>query len=470
MAIIKTSGLINDIKGSINGSTFQRSAAGLIMRSKPVSVGRGTDSQQNIRQINAQLNFAWSNLTDAQRSVWASFSNFTNGAGKTNRRNNSANTGKTQYFAVNFWCLQYAKPLIVTPTFNLPEQAVIPCPPLFTSSDNLQDYVGNLDTTQQILVTRVSLPQSLSTNTANTGFRTLVYSQVGGSSQSWFNAYEAVYGIQPIPNKKYWISLQVINFITGCISPETKQLVLYTGVLPPDHGIGFMVIGSTFIVGSDISNSLEHAWNADGDANDAISTDNGTLVNGTGFTAGIIDQAFNFDGVTQYVSFDDNSFNELGDFSWNVWINPQVNPAVNGIIGNYTFPGVDRGYQILISDSGGVNCIASIVMYNEGTGVTLSQSGTIPYNAWTMLTFVRVKDTGTKIYVNGVLNNSNVSAMNPNYSPTQYATIGRVRYAAGLFQYPYKGAIDAVLLYSKALRANEITELYNSGAGMQPPF
>ncbi len=247
MAIIQTSALVSDIKGSVNGSTFQRSAAGLTLRNKPISVGRGTNSQHNVRGINAQLNFYWTNLTDAQRNVWSSYAVFCNGAAKTNNQKSSANTGKTQFFAVNFWVLQYGKPYIVTPTFTTPEQAVIICPPLFTESDNLENYIGNLDTTQQILVTRVSLPQSLSTNTANTGFRTLVYPQVDGDQQSWFNQYEQVYGIRPVPNKKYWISLQVVNFVTGAISPESKQLVLY--IAPPAAGIGFMEIESTFIVG-----------------------------------------------------------------------------------------------------------------------------------------------------------------------------------------------------------------------------
>jgi hypothetical protein len=247
MAIVTTSALISNIKGSINGSTFQRNAAGLAVRSKPKPVGKGTNAQFNVRNINAQLNFYWTNLTDAQRNVWASFAVYCNGAAKTNNQVNSANTGKTQFFAVNFWLLQYGKPYLVGPTFTPALQALTICPPYFTESDSLQNYVGNLDTTQEILVTRVSLPQSLSTNTANTGFRTLVYSQVDGDTQSWFDAYKEVFGIFPVLNKKYWISLQVVNFVTGAISPESKQLVLYTE--PSTTGIGSMAIGSTFIVG-----------------------------------------------------------------------------------------------------------------------------------------------------------------------------------------------------------------------------
>lgn len=247
MAIITTSGLITNIRGSIGGTTFQRSGGGLSARNKPISVGRGTTAQLTVRHINAQLNFSWTNLLQSQRDVWSSFAVFNNGQGITNTGRKSANTGKTQFFAVNMWCLQYSKPIVVTPQFVPPEQAFIPCPPLFIESDNLMNYVGNLDTTQQILVTRISLPQSLSTLTANTGFRTLIFNQIDGDEQDWASAYVKVYGIPLVGQKKYWISLQVVNYVTGAISPITKQLVLFTAITPTE-GIGFMVIGTTFIV------------------------------------------------------------------------------------------------------------------------------------------------------------------------------------------------------------------------------
>jgi hypothetical protein len=247
MATIQLSALISNIKGSINGSTFQRSAAGLTLRNKPVNVGRGTNSQQNVKNITARLNFEWSNLTDEQRIVWAMFSNFNNGQAKTYKNNSSANTGKMQFITVNFWILQYNKPILINPSFVAPELAFIPCPPFFNVSNSLLNYTGSLDTTQQILVTKVSMAQSLSTNTANTGFRTLIYSQVDGDTQDWFGAYLNTFGVLPEPNKRFWVSLQVVNFITGAISKEAKQLVLYIPSF--GSGIGSMVVGSTNIVG-----------------------------------------------------------------------------------------------------------------------------------------------------------------------------------------------------------------------------
>jgi len=247
MAIVTLSGLVSHIKGSIAGSTFQRSASGLTMRKKPIPVGRGTNAQINQRNIIAQLNFAWNNLTNAQRLSWASFSNYTNGIGKTNRQNNSANTGKTQFIAVNSWLLIYGKGVIFSPTIGPPLLQSVPCPPYYTISSNLGTTSASLDTTQEILVVQVSLPQSVGTNTNNTGFRTLVYTMVDGTTQDWSAAYLATFGVPLTIGSRYWIQLQVVNFITGAISPKAKALVLYA--TPTPLGIGSGAIGSSLIVG-----------------------------------------------------------------------------------------------------------------------------------------------------------------------------------------------------------------------------
>src|SRR6266568_1888438 len=43
-------------------------------------------------------------------------------------------------------------------------------------------------------------------------------------------------------------------------------------------------------------------WRAEGDATDAVSTNNGTLMNGATFAPGEVGQAFSLDGINDYVS------------------------------------------------------------------------------------------------------------------------------------------------------------------------
>lgn len=233
MAQVKLSGLISDIKGSIGGTTFQRSGSGLTMRKKPLPLKAKTNAQTQVRILQSRLNFEWLELTDQQRDTWQSFADFTNGYGLSNRQNQSANTGKMQFLSVNFWILLYGKNLLTVPTFQQPLDPVIPCPPYYNYSDNLMNYDGTLDTSTQILVTRVSLPQSLATRTANTGFRTLVYSQVNGSQQNWATAYLNTYGVALVYGKKYWIELQVVDFTTGSISAPARKLVEYRNIESP---------------------------------------------------------------------------------------------------------------------------------------------------------------------------------------------------------------------------------------------
>lgn len=228
MARVTLSGLVSDIKGSINGSTFQRSASGLTLRNKPIPVGKGSSSQQLIRRTNSLLSTAWENLTDAERLTWKNFAAFTNGSGKTNKGKNAGNTGRTQFFLVNFWCLIYSKNIVVVPMFDLPEEPFTPCPPFDTVTDNLFNYEGDLDADTQILVVRVSMPQSDSTNTTNTGFRTMIFDQVNGDTQNWATAYQSVFGIGLELERKYWISLQVVNYIKGTVSPIMQKLIKFT--------------------------------------------------------------------------------------------------------------------------------------------------------------------------------------------------------------------------------------------------
>lgn len=238
MAVITLSGLISSIKGSVNGSTFQRSAAGTIVRNKPKSVGKGSFAQRNVRSITSTLNGAWRDLTDSQRNAWAYMSSFANGSNLTTKGNRSANTGKMQFLAVNFFLLQYGKSIVTDPSIGSTEAAFLPCPSDYQSSSNLMNYTGVLDTTEQVLITKVSLPQSNSTNTANTGMRTLVYSQVDGSQQDWSQAYFDTYGIVPPWNYKYWIELQVVNFVTGALSAPSRRLISYTA---PSTALGLVV-------------------------------------------------------------------------------------------------------------------------------------------------------------------------------------------------------------------------------------
>src|SRR2546425_1221831 len=64
-------------------------------------------------------------------------------------------------------------------------------------------------------------------------------------------------------------------------------------------------------------------WRAEGDANDNVGNNDGTLVNGATFAAGEVGQAFSLDGVDDYVEIADSvSLSVSTALSVEAWINP----------------------------------------------------------------------------------------------------------------------------------------------------
>src|SRR5437868_6551239 len=62
-------------------------------------------------------------------------------------------------------------------------------------------------------------------------------------------------------------------------------------------------------------------WSGEGNANDAIGANNGTLHNGVSFVPGKLGQAFSFDGADDYISFGSGIGNfGTNDFTVDFWI------------------------------------------------------------------------------------------------------------------------------------------------------
>lgn len=71
MAKIKTSALISDIRNKLNGSTFQGSRTGLVLRTNAITTRGATAPQLVRRGTTARLAAMWAELTEEQRKMWA---------------------------------------------------------------------------------------------------------------------------------------------------------------------------------------------------------------------------------------------------------------------------------------------------------------------------------------------------------------------------------------------------------------
>jgi hypothetical protein len=116
MARIKMGALITDIRGKIQGTVFQNSQGGLIMRNNPTPVNKGSIAQNATRVIIGNLQNQWKGLGDTTRAQWSAFATFT-GIKQVNDSNRILN-GQQLFFKINAIRQLYSKSNISNPLFS----------------------------------------------------------------------------------------------------------------------------------------------------------------------------------------------------------------------------------------------------------------------------------------------------------------------------------------------------------------
>ena len=211
-------------------------------------------------------------------------------------------------------------------------------------------------------------------------------------------------------------------------------------------------------------NDLLAYYTADNTPNDALGNYNGTLTNGATYGTGIINQGFSFDGVNDYVDFGNNlDFDGSTPFSISCWVNSNDVTSFKAIVGKVST--TPTGYYIA-TFNGKVRFYAS----NNGSTnwLSIENSGTVTTSSFfhVVVTYDGSKSVaGTKLYVNNALNTQTLvsDTLTASISNSASFTVSS-RNGASLF---YDGIVDEVGIWDRELTASEVTELYNSGSGLQ---
>jgi hypothetical protein len=207
--------------------------------------------------------------------------------------------------------------------------------------------------------------------------------------------------------------------------------------------------------GSSLANGLVGHWTFDGSDTGTTVTDrsgqgnNGYFINGatsSAKTIGKLGQALNFDGSDDRVSFPSPTLDTVNSAA--VWVNAQESPLDAVVIGQNSS---GTGQYLLYAD-------ATDLYYSVSVGVFANVAhGGIPVGQWTHLAVSR-NGTSVTFYKNGVSLGSDTLG-----GDTVVNNIGSLGgYGDGTFG--FQGRIDDVRIYSRALSAAEIKQLYNLGA------
>jgi concanavalin A-like lectin/glucanase superfamily protein len=194
-------------------------------------------------------------------------------------------------------------------------------------------------------------------------------------------------------------------------------------------------------------------WTSDGNANDIQDGNNGTLQNGATFAAGLVGQAFSFDGVSALVSVPDSpslSFGASSSITVDLWAFRTATNPVMHLVGKRDGCGA-LNYQMALNTVSGEGLV-----FGAGFGDEVATGTDLPLNTWTFLagTF---DGTNYRFYINGLLATTTAGTLGPiNTAPLEIGGSGTCTTFAGL--------IDEVEIFNRPLSGQEIQAIFNAGS------
>ncbi|MGH7972113.1 MAG: LamG-like jellyroll fold domain-containing protein, partial [Limisphaerales bacterium] len=198
---------------------------------------------------------------------------------------------------------------------------------------------------------------------------------------------------------------------------------------------------------------------AEGNASDITGQNNGTLVNGAGFSVGEVGQAFAFNGVNQFVRVPDAApLDPTDELTVEAWVYVTAYPAgdIVTIVGKEDPNGVHQ-YQLTLWYAQGRWCFRPTIVAG-GVAAYFPGQTAVQTGQWYHIATTYDGST-VRLYVNGQLDGS-VAATGPIATSTQPLRIGGDE--TGWF---FNGLVDEASVYGHALSGLEIQGIYNAGSG-----
>jgi len=206
-----------------------------------------------------------------------------------------------------------------------------------------------------------------------------------------------------------------------------------------------------------LTTNLVAYYKLDGNSNDSVGSNNGTDTSVSYSSSyGKINEGASFNGSSSRIWTNNNlGLSTSSDKTFGMWYY-RTGGATSFTLDYRNNTGGNFSLIFFTNGTGGIN-------FNcKGTDVVISSS--LSTNTWYYLT-ATISGTTLTAYINGSSIGSGTigsgTASTNNLSLSCYADA-----SGGYFQ----GYLDEVGIWSRALSSTEVSQLYNSGAGLQYPF
>ena len=169
---------------------------------------------------------------------------------------------------------------------------------------------------------------------------------------------------------------------------------------------------------------------------------------------GKVESAYEFPGVAfNYIKIPDNPTLYLNNYTINAWVYTSTDYG-SGFIVSKNRDVVNGHYSLH------VDYVRAMVNYSGSNGTVIVDAPGI--GEWHMITG-SVAGNHAAFYIDGILKNENEISANFSYFGLEAMAIGMHFYSGitNSYTYPFKGKIDDVGIWNRALTQEEITKLYN---------
>ena len=195
--------------------------------------------------------------------------------------------------------------------------------------------------------------------------------------------------------------------------------------------------------------------------------DNNGIISSTPWTEGQINGALYFDGSGDYIDCGlDDGLQIEDEISISAWIKAPAIPsgALWAIVSSQYDPGV--GVSIILdgrANSDGHPSPERHIHFQIGNGSfhASNTNSVVPTDQWVHIVATRKANEDAKIYYNGVSQPLTSASWDGSVTYTQNWNIGRQPGNGGP-RY-FNGSVDEVMIFDKALDANEVNDIYQNG-------
>ncbi|HEY9172717.1 MAG TPA: LamG-like jellyroll fold domain-containing protein, partial [Verrucomicrobiae bacterium] len=213
-------------------------------------------------------------------------------------------------------------------------------------------------------------------------------------------------------------------------------------------------------------------WNAEGNANDVLGVNHGTIEGAVTYEPGRVGQAFRFHGWPDSVIVPDSSSLDLSNqFTIEAWVNLAVNSndphgPGRGIVSKIGGAGGNNGYQFVLGLSPDSSGLAGTFnspgqSWQDGYWIGYTFTPALPTNVWMHVAFTYDQNAEV-LYFNGLPVVTNVIGPRAMVNSASRLRISGDDNGNVCFD----GWIDDVRIYNRALSAAEIAQLHTAGGGL----